>query len=188
MMNLLLPLLLSMPSVRPATGISVGVGTGLTYLAESGTGRSRHTLGSVPLELAVVHHRGVQWFQAGLSWMYGASTATDSRPVKAHLFGLHADLSRSVLSYDYADIKLGAGVVGHYASVELGDWDGGPAGAPASRNREVRHQFLASARAYPSLLLHGSAGGGGLEVVPLRLEYGPSLFQVAPSVSYILLF
>jgi hypothetical protein len=180
--------MLSISSIRPATGVAFSVGTGLTYLAESGPGSDRYTLGSVPIELSLLHHRGVQWYSAGASWMYGSSTVTGSRPAKARIFGLHLDVARSILSYDYADIKLGGGAVVRYATVDLGAWNNGSVGSSALSPSETRHQFLSTARAYPSLLLHGSAGGGGLEVVPLRIEFGPSLFQLAPSVSYCMLF
>ena len=186
MIPFLMSCLLSIFSVHPATGFALSVGTGMTYL--TGSSNDRYTLGSVPVEVAVLHHRGPQWYEAGLSWMYGSSTAAGLRPAKAHIFGLHADVAQSVYSYDYADIKLGAGAVVRYASVDLAAWDGGSTSLKVSLPSDTRHEFLATFRVSPSLLLHGSAGGGGLEVVPLRIEYGPSLFQIAPSVSYSMLF
>lgn len=187
MFHAMMSFLLSVSSAHPATGFNLSLGTGLTYLAEPGSGRTHYTMGSVPIELALLHHRGAQWYQAGVSWMYGSSTALDARPAKAHLFGFHLDLAHSLLSYDYADIKLGAGAVMRYVALELGAWKGSDAGMPV-RPIERRHEVLATVRAFPSLLLHGSAGGGGLEVIPLRIELGTSLLQIAPSVSYSMLF
>jgi hypothetical protein len=72
--------------------------------------------------------------------------------------------------------------------LDLGAWKTGEPVSAATLPPEHRRRFLATVRAYPSLLLHGSAGGGGLEVIPLRIELGSSLLQVAPSVSYSMLF
>jgi hypothetical protein len=184
----LMSFLLSISSIRPATGVALSLGTGLTYLAEPGSSKDGYTLGSVPIELDLLHHRGAQWYSAGVSWMYGSSTVTGSRPAKAHILGLHLDVAQSILSYDYADIKLGGGAVVRYATVDLGAWNDGSVGSSSVIPPESRHQFLSTVRVFPSLLLHGSGGGGGIEVVPLRIEYGPSLFQIAPSVSYCMLF
>ncbi len=171
---------------RPATGLSVDLGIGLSYIAESSR-TDPVAMGTMPLEIAVVHRRGNDWFRAGVSWMYGASTATDAPTVKARLLGVQADFARSLFTYDYADIKLGVGAVVHRGTIDREAWKGSDSTfqpLPAQHHTE----WIPSVRVTPGLLLHGAAGGGGFEIIPLRLELGTKLVQLAPSVSYCLLF
>ena len=188
MMSLFSSFLLALSAFGPrtATGFSLDLGIGMSYLAEPSR-TDPVALGTLPVEVAVVHRRGNDWFRAGVSWMYGASTATDAPTVRTRLAGVQADIARSLLVYDYADIKLGLGAVVHRGTVEREAWKGSDSSfqpLPAQRHTE----WIPSVRVTPGLLLHGAVGGGGLEIIPLRIELGTKLVQLAPSVSYCLLF
>jgi len=168
------------------SGIAWNFGLGVVALAQYRLEDDADGLVGIPFEVAMVQHADRIWAAVGLSWMFGTSAvAIDSRNVNANLFGLHADLGYSVLAYKYADVKLGIGLAMRYASVDREDWTTGMWGGPVYELRGGhQNKFLATGRATASLLLHSPGGSGGLELIPLRIEYGPSMFQFAPALSF----
>jgi hypothetical protein len=172
--------------VDVANGVAFSMGMGIVALGENRLDRDADGLFGIPMEISMVQHDHRVWLGAGLSWMFGTSAiATDSRNVNAHIFGLHGDLACSVLAFAYADFKLGIGAALRYASVEREDWSGGY-WETSDRFYPGGHQnkFLANGRFFASLLLHSPGGSGGLELIPLRIEYGPSMAKFAPALSF----